>query len=231
MWVFFEYEAPEGGVLDVRRLNDNFIQVMQLQGGGLGEHNLAEGLVTSHTQVATDVALRHIDRMRDVEPLPGNKLEVPRSIAWRPVDPGGVFFERSFQTRGGQFYVEISFSFSSDVSGVDLDPGLNFGIALDGVVQNDTVIGSGDLGGDDLRLSATGGIGIDRTGGSTYYSGEGSYGPAVRMLNGALTLTWVGYVSKGYHNIGLVYRNPTPASDEGSQGVINGEIHILELWS
>ena len=51
------------------------------------------------------------------------------------------------------------------------------------------------------------------------------------MNGGGLTLTWIGRVSDGRHTAELMYRNPMASDDPGSQGVLNGEINVLEMWA
>lgn len=232
MWVYYEYEAPEGGVLDVRRMNDNFAKYAALQAAGLGEHAWGAGFVNTVNLVQQDIALRHRGSNRDVNPnVPANRLELENSGTWEPVDRDDLlsdYFRRTFTSRGGLVYVEISFAFGTGVAGVTLDAGLNFCIEVDGVVQNDTVIGSGDIGGDDIRA---GGSFVRLPSGSTPFPDSNGYGPAVRMFSGGLTLSWIGRLGAGQHTVTLAYRNPMPATDPGSQGVLNGEINVLELWA
>ena len=228
MWYYVNYVAPFNGVLDVARTNENFLGTAGLLASGLGEHCWASDFVSTPAMIETDIGLRHIERLRTVNPIPANVLDAEPSTTWQDVDPDGTFFQRSFRTKGGKFYVEVSFAFSCGILNASIDPGLNFAIAIDGVVQNDTVIGSGDIGGDDIR--ASGNLASPRTGG-TPFTGSNGYGPAVRMLTGGLTLTWIGYIPPGVHKVGLVYRNPMPCNQPGTQGVLGGELNVLEMWA
>lgn len=230
MWIFFKNSPIDGDVLDVRRLNENFLGVSRLFVGGLGEHNWEDGFVNGTSMVADDIGIRHIRRVYNSNPWASsltNHIQLEQTTEWRPVDD--VYYRRTFKTRGGEVEAIASFSTAVEVTVGTITPGISFALAVDGNVMHETIVGSGDESSDEIRYA---GAFKKASTASAVIPDTGGYGPGIRGTRQGLVLSWRGRLPPGTHEVAVYYRNIS-VCDEGAdpQGIGQGGLNIWEHWA
>lgn len=232
MWVFFQYTPTRGDVLDVTRMNENFLAVSQMFAGGFGEHAWARDTIDAVTDTKVDIAIRHMQRAKETNPWSSfgfstHYTMLDQTTNWTPVDD--VDFQRTFTSRGGEVEVIISCNTLVSLLPASVTPGLSFAIAVDGSVMHETIIGGADESADEIRYAPSFSFGGP---GTAIIPNTGGYGPAIRGDRQGIMLSWRGRLPPGRHTVGLFYRNIS-SSDGGAspQGVGAGELNIWEYWS
>lgn len=221
-----------GDILDVRQLNDVFVWAADAISGGLDETVWSGDFVNLDGVVEAGAWCRFFvcDEPATVTSArvlaPQTYFDtVPYSFTWRAVDK----YDLVITSRGAKtlliFWGGVS---NRPTSGNQDYPGIMLGIEVDGVLQPDSVFGSGDWGNDRQEETAgtTGtinGQGVDWT----FLSGTG---PGYRGRWCPYRLTSLVDLSPGEHTVRLVYRNISRGYAP-SQYIDAGGSVAMEIWA
>lgn len=228
MWTYISNIPAFGDILDVATINENFAAISRASAGSLGEHAWSAAFVSASDKMFDDIAVRQTYRDTARDPLDSAVWTVlGLSQTWREVDQDGATLNKTFTTRGGLVYVEASFGSSNANTLAGISPGLCFGIMVDGAVRHETVVGSGDVGSDDMRSGA----GYKFSAGTGFVINSDGYGPGVRATQTGFVLVGVLRLPAGQHRVSVCYRNPSAGDNASPQYLTQGELTVLELWS
>lgn len=224
-WTYPRYFLSANYVVDPDEMNENIAMFSTEVNGGLNEQNfqaditqaLIEGALTEY-----DIMARSYAKQTGVDPhaAVGTMERVPHATRWSGISAS----EKSIVARGGWALVIISFQsrFPTIPSGMS---GLNFAIEVDGSVNPNAMLGTGDQGNDFLDTAYGATVG----GGEVTYD----YGTSPSFLGAQEPKQVVGsvYLTPGPHTIRLAARNLFTIQTAPAQYISQCETIILELWA
>lgn len=147
-WVFPKSLFRTGTVYDWLEFDEQLVVYSSEVNGFLNEHNFDESIgsdLRTNDSLLESVAVRLVNTSDHVDVYTEASLDpIPNTEQWHPVTGTTM----TLRSRGGAMYATYSFQvvFYDMVAGEG--PGLQFAIELDGSVQYNTLLGSGDLSND-----------------------------------------------------------------------------------
>lgn len=224
MYPYAPHAFQKDDVLDVRRLNDTFLDLSTTIGGGLDETAWDSTFITADTYCDLGMFGRYWVTQDETDPNNATgALEFTK--AW-----AATAFAVTVDSRGGTLVIEASCQVqnaeASPATG-EVNGSIVFAIRVDGAVQGSSILGTGDFGADKQTDKSGVKYEIDANGIAEpkYYGGTG---PAIRAVQTPIATGCVVKLPPGRHTIELVYRNPIFGT-EIDQFVMNGEIYAIEL--
>jgi|TARA_R110000824_G_scaffold66842_2_gene173244 hypothetical protein len=164
--VFPKYKAMSGSPMDLEEVNDNFQTVITEIQGGLNEHNWRSGAFPNHTGIEAGAMLRiHHSSVRVVHSLvsgmatatigASGSFRVSNNREWvtiKDVSSPVVYDPMEMTITTGNSLLWIIYNgqqqpFDVSSAGKNL-PGCQYGIAVDGAVISETIIGCTDRNND-----------------------------------------------------------------------------------
>lgn len=224
-WAYPKHTFETGDPLDCEAMNDTIAAYASEVNGNLNQHNWQTDTLLDLqglSQVEPSIGLQIYEGGATVDPhaATSSMAVAPHRTRWSPIDGTEV----EFTSRGGKAFVIISFQVHQP-SVVAASSGLNFAIELDGVVMNDTLLGTGDESNDflDTALGATVG------GGEVTYD----YGtsPSIRAAQTKCLVSGVFQLEPGEHIVRLVARNLFTINGTPPQYISQRETIILSMWA
>lgn len=224
-WLFIDDPPNDHEMLDVRAANSWMVRVAEAFVEGFGEWNFAEGALPV-TRLEDDAVLRFGSGfVQDVSPLEeAVTYTLPLTVAWLPVPSASL--RLTMATKGGLVAIMASFNLRNPVVATSAPylPGVSVGLAVDGDVYNESVIGSVDS---NDRVDSSPGRSTDLTSGvvtPTHASGPGVQAAAV-----PLALHAVVRVPPGEHVFEVVYRMVEPHDYTANAYITTGQIIVYEM--
>lgn len=207
-------------VLDSEEWNANVYAFAEEIDGNLNEHNFSRFTAANIGTVSDDACLRYYVEREEVSPTgsTASMTALKQMESWMPVD--GTLVE--FSALGTKVLAICSFQCRNPVN--LQQPGLNFCLALDGVPQSSTLIGTGDASNDLIKLNRL------VTGSKTIKFQFGT-GPGVLALHTALMCKGLFVITPGYHTVQLFARNLDSDTGNAAQHISNREMIALPMWT
>jgi hypothetical protein len=207
-------------VLDSEEWNANVYAFAEEIDGNLNEHNFTRLTALALETISEDSCLRYYVQRSEVSPTgaTGSMSSLKQMETWSPVENTEV----EFSSLGNKVLAICSFQCRNPVN--LQQPGLNFCLALDGVPQASTIIGTGDATNDLTKMNRL------VTAGKTIKFAFGT-GPGVLALHTPLMLKGLFTVTPGYHRIQLFARNLDSDTGNASQHISNRETIVLPMWT
>jgi hypothetical protein len=226
-WKIIPFTVSADEVVDIHRINTNFLVVVEEVTGGLNEHNWAEDAFTDRDLLAEDVALRIKSNQMgaSTDPTsPTSGTDVEFGQEWHAIAPN---LDYTLVTKGGLIWLMASFQFDTDLMW-----GVNFAIELDGNVLGDSLLGSGDSSNDLITLwggsvyapAGTSDIAAPALWGGGGVDSQGGFGVVVSAMV---------ELPAGSYTFRTVVRNVRRTLDisrsHNSMHVTNAELILLEM--
>lgn len=219
-WALPREQFVTSHVLDSEEWNANVYAFAEEIDGNLNEHNFTRLTALDVGTMSDESCLRYYVARSEVSPTgtTAAMTALKQMETWVPVDDTEV----EFSALGTKVLAICSFQCRNPIN--LQQPGLNFCLALDGVPQMSTLIGTGDATNDAIKLNRL------ITSAKVIKFSFGT-GPGVLALHTALMVKGLFTVSPGYHRIQLFARNLDSDTGNAAQHISNRETIVLPMWT
>lgn len=253
-WKYPYHLVKRDFVVDNIALDENFLTVVEETSGYLNEHNFStnSGLVVTRQNAPAGYAMKLFRSRPSSSPSPVGKIsssdatiadmhwvEIPNTDGYETKAKFGISMQ--FTSRGGPTWICASFNLHhhpiarpaglsindlpyTEVTDPEVGYGFNCALELDGIIINESLVGSGDSTSEFYREKAF----VAASGGDPdeiYPRGGGG-------INGALNsvvLDAVLDVAPGRHTVRVAIESIRASNNNGGVYISNREIFALEL--
>lgn len=226
MWTLPRFRHAASYVMDMDEFNTNMTQFANQVDGGLNEHNWANNAlvnILTADKVDEDIALNVYNTKLAIDPATavGSLTKLRHSTSWSPVTGASA----TFTSHGGKAMVFISFQLVTVFTALEVPP-LNFAIGLDGVVQQNALLGTGDPSNDFMET------GTDATVAGGQVELDFGTAPGFRGVREKLLVTGLIDIAPGQHTIQLFSRNlyTRNTATPPEQYIAGYEVIMLKMW-